>query len=168
MADHPIPETDTDDKSAAAEPEPTSTPGRPRSAIRSIVTSSWIWATLTAATIFLIGAYVSQIPWKFPNDPRDVRSYEQLKEILDDVRKERAKSSPDFSAVRQKAMEVGPVIATEMKKQASTKRPVKQHLLWAARDELPAMMRKDLKTKSETEKSLEERLQVIAKYLEIK
>jgi hypothetical protein len=30
------------------------------------------------------------------------------------------------------------------------------------------MMRKDLKTKSEMEKSLEERLQVIAKSLEIK
>ena len=167
MADHPKTETDTDGKSFD-EPEPTTTPSQPRSAIRSIVTSSWIWATLTAATIFLIGAYASQIPWKFPNDPRDVRSYEQLKEILDDVRRERAKSSPDFSAVRQRAMKVGPEIAKEMTKQASTKFPAKQLLLWAARDELPRMMLQDLKSETETERPFEDRLQMAAKQLGIK
>ena len=100
--------------------------------------------------------------------PGDLMYYNQLKEILNEIRKERAQPTPNFGPISEQAKHVSREVATVMKNQASRDFPAKQGLLWAARDELPRMLQRDLTTESEAELSFAARLDDVARELRLK
>lgn len=69
----------------------------------------------------------------------DVARYKELKKFLDDFRAAR-ESKKDLAEFIPRAEKLKEEMVPKLKDEASTAYPVKQHLLWAVRDELPRMM----------------------------
>jgi hypothetical protein len=106
-----------------------------------------------------------KLPIGSPMDSKDMRYLKQLRQILDEIRAERARPAPDLTEVRKKAGIIGAEVNRVMKNEASRDYPAKQNLLWAARDELPRMLATDLLKPSKAEESFEARLKEAAMWL---
>jgi uncharacterized protein DUF4339 len=74
------------------------------------------------------------------NSVADVKHFHELKHIYDEIKVKRSSNSNDFAAIATQADRVSKAITATLVKKASRDNPVKQSLLWAARDELPRMM----------------------------
>ena len=74
------------------------------------------------------------------NSAADLKHFRELKHIFDEIKVKRSNNSNDFAAVVTQAERVGKTITADLAKKASRDEPVKQSLLWAARDELPRVM----------------------------
>ena len=70
----------------------------------------------------------------------DVKHFHELKHIFDEIKVKRSSNSTDFVALATQAERVGKSITGALKSKASRDNPVKQSLLWAARDELPRLV----------------------------
>ena len=74
------------------------------------------------------------------NSAADLKHFHELKHIVDEIKVKRSSNSNDFATVMKQAERVGKTITADLAKKASRDNPVKQSLLWAARDELPRVM----------------------------
>ena len=109
--------------------------------------------------------------WKYApavTSGADIKGYEELKKLLADVREKRTAKSSDFSDIKERAKKMIKEEVPRLKPDASPSYPAKQQLLWAIRDELPPLMKADLTTETKEEKTLLDRIDVIAKELKIK
>lgn len=97
----------------------------------------------------------------------DIQRYRDLKKLLDDVRAKRDAKATDFGDLQARAKKMSKEFATVLKKEATADYPHKQQLLWAARDELPLMMKGDLTTESKTEKEFADRLTKVSQMLKV-
>ena len=102
--------------------------------------------------------------WNFLPKSRaaDIKKYQALKEILDEVKTKRTAPPAELAALQQKLTKVGKEIATELKTKASRDEPAKQCLLWAARDEVPLVVQVGLSKESPAEVRLATRLREAA------
>lgn len=121
-------------------------------------------ATAGGALLLLLA-----VVWQFlPASTReDARHYRELKWILDEIRAKRAGGSTDFSSLIADAKKVGPPIVEAVKRLANNEAPVKQHLLYAARDHLPRMLG-DLTKETDSELQFAAELQEVATALGLK
>lgn len=78
----------------------------------------------------------------------DRRHFNELKQIYDEIKVKRSANSNDFAPVVKKAEEVRKTVTADLAKKASRDYPVKQFLLWAARDQLPGVIAELQKTPS--------------------
>lgn len=91
----------------------------------------------------------------------DIKRYQALKQIQDELRV--AGENPSArAALATKAKKLGQEITEAVKKQANTNDPVKQYLLWAARDEIPRMFSGAAEVQAGAEKNFASRLQEAA------
>lgn len=101
----------------------------------------------------------------------DVKNFHELKHIVDEIKQKRSSNSTDFASVNTKAEKIGKAVVAELAKKASRDEPAKQHLLWAARDRMPAMLgelKKAPTEPSKAEQSFIESLREAARILHIK
>ena len=98
----------------------------------------------------------------------DIRRYQELKQLLTEVRAKREAKATDFSDVQNKAKKLATEMTAALKAQRTAGQPAKQHLLWAVRDELPRMMKEDPSVETQQEKNFSDRLSNAARYLNIK
>ena len=105
------------------------------------------------------------------NSAADLKHFHELKHLVDEIKVKRSTNSNDFAAVVTQAERVGKTVVADLKSKASRDNPVKQSLLWAARDELPRMM-SELKnapaTPSKSEEGFIARLRDAARQLGLK
>lgn len=87
----------------------------------------------------------------------DIRHYQALKQVLEEVRKARTNPSVMLT-LKPKATKLGKEIAEAVKKQANRDDPAKQCLLWAARDELPRLLSASPESLETAEKGFASRL----------
>lgn len=137
------------------------------SAIRSPVTnwrSSPIFWIITGA-VGLLGlsllaacSILMVVLWNATDHTTDLQRYNELKGILDEIRAERNSPAPSFSSVRKRAELAQAKMLPVLKATASSSAPVKQALLFAARDELSRMLNGDLLTESISETHFAEHL----------
>ena len=82
------------------------------------------------------------VGWQYlpKNSAADVKHFHELKQVFDEVKAKRSSNSNDYSAVLKQADQVSKTITAALKTKASRDTPVKQSLLWAARDELPRVV----------------------------
>ena len=83
----------------------------------------------------------------------DVKNFHELKHIVDEIKQKRSSNSTDFASVNTKAEKIGKAVVAELAKKASRDEPAKQHLLWAARDRMPAMLGELKKAPTESSKA---------------
>ena len=83
----------------------------------------------------------------------DVKNFHELKHIVDEIKQKRSSNSTDFASVNTKAEKIGKAVVAELAKKASRDEPAKQHLLWAARDRMPAMLGELKKAPTEPSKA---------------
>ena len=83
----------------------------------------------------------------------DVKNFRELKLIVDEIKQKRSSNSTDFASVNTKAEKIGKAVVAELAKKASRDEPAKQHLLWAARDRMPAMLGELKKAPAEPSKA---------------
>lgn len=98
---------------------------------------------------------------------RDIQRFQDLKQILEEIRTARANGATDFQVLKQKAAKLAQEYAAIYKNEASNSYPAKQALLCASRDDIPKMLSGDLRTESPFEKTLELRLKDAAATLGI-
>ena len=81
----------------------------------------------------------------FPgNSAADLKQFRELKQVYDNIKEHRSGNSKDYTAVMKEADKVSKTITAALVKKASRDNPVKLSLLWAARDQLPNVI-KELK-----------------------
>lgn len=97
----------------------------------------------------------------------DVAAYLILRSIVDEIQAERIKPSPDFQPIRERATVECRKVADTMKHTAEVQFPARQMLLWAARDDMPRMLREDWSTPSEAEQEFVGKLNEVARELRI-
>ena len=89
----------------------------------------------------------------------DIKRYQTLKSLVDEIRAKRTSSPADLPPLQQKLEKTAKEIAAEVKDQASRDEPAKQCLLWATRDEIPRFLQAGLAAESPAELVLVSRLQ---------
>lgn len=89
----------------------------------------------------------------------DIRRYQTLKGLVDEIRSKRASAPTELPSLQQKLEKAAKEISAEVKAQANREEPAKQCLLWATRDEIPRVIQAGLTTESPAEKTLLARLQ---------
>jgi hypothetical protein len=107
-----------------------------------------------------IALVLLMVGWQYlpKNRSDDIKKYQVLKGLLDEVKTKRASAPAELAALQQKMTKIGKEIATELKDKASREDPAKQCLLWAARDEIPRLVQAGLGTESPAEQTLANRL----------
>jgi hypothetical protein len=123
---------------------------------------------LLAGSMLTIGLIAMVVIGDRSDRAKDIQRYHELRAILDEVHAVRNSPSPDFSAVRKRAVAAKDAMVSELKHTASTDAPVKQALLFAARDELPRMMQGDLLTVTPSESNFAANLDSAAQGLGLK
>lgn len=123
---------------------------------------------LLGLSILAAGSILMVVLWNATDHTTDVQRYHELKGILDEVRAERNSPTPDFSSVRKRAELARTRMLPVLKETASSSAPVKQALLFAARDYLPRMLNGDLLTESVSETNFAEHLAKAAAGLGLK
>ena len=98
----------------------------------------------------------------------DTQRYNELKQLLAEIRSKREAKSTDFSDIKSKAQKLTTEFAPVLKSQVSAHNPAKQHLLWAVRDDLPKLMKEELTVETKAEKNFVDRLGFVAMHLKIK
>ena len=88
----------------------------------------------------------------------DIKRYQTLKGLVDEIRSKRTSSPTDLPPLQQKLEKTAKEIVSEVKDKAGREEPAKQCLLWATRDEVPRVLRAGLTTESNAEKVLLSRL----------
>ena len=96
------------------------------------------------------------------NRSDDVKRYQALKGIIDEIKTKRTSAPAELASLQQKLEKTGKQIAEELKGKASREEPVKQCLLWAARDEVPRIIQSGLGVESPAETTLSSRLKEAA------
>lgn len=74
------------------------------------------------------------------NSAADLKHFHALKHVYDEIKLKRSTNSNDYAAVMKEAERVSKAVTAALVKKASRDNPVKQSLLWAARDELPRVV----------------------------
>jgi hypothetical protein len=97
----------------------------------------------------------------------DIKRYQTLRRILDDVRAKRFVKSSDVAAIKAKATKVKDELSPILKREASGGSPLKKSLA-AAVEELPKMMEQNLALESASEKEYVKRLNEAKKILGLK
>jgi hypothetical protein len=126
------------ESSAATKVVTSVAPWTPRQFIsdnRDILVVVAVWALVN------VGALVA---WSDPysTERKYFRTMRQLEEKVHSLQTRDA--SPDeWKALRLKAKEALAPIVADLKKTASASHPIRQHLLWAARDQMPKIIRPD-------------------------
>jgi hypothetical protein len=113
-----------------------------------------IGSLCTIAFVLLI------VGWRYlpKSHADDIKRYQALKGILDEVKSKRASSPAELLGLQDKLKKTAKQIADEVKAKAGPDEPAKQCLLFAARDEVPRMMQSGLALESAAEKMLAIRL----------
>lgn len=133
--------------------------------------STWLSDTLESlkepkalGTIAAVAVVLLVVGWTYLPKSRagDIKMYQALKSVVEEIRTKRVNSPGDVGALQQKLQKVGKEIAAELKNKASRDEPAKQCLLWASRDEVPRVITAGLNTESAAEKALMSRLQEAA------
>lgn len=116
------------------------------------------------AAVLLIG-----LGWTYyaNRNNTDIKRYQTLRRILDDVRAKRFVKSPDVAAIKAKASKVKDELSPILKREASGGSPLKKSLA-AAVEELPKMMEQNLAQESNSEKEYVKRLNEAKKILGLK
>lgn len=100
------------------------------------------------------------------SQPPDARRYAEFQQILESIRQQRARPTPDFSEVRTRMDRIArdyPDIL--LREGAGRHQPVKQTMLFVTRDILPEMLKTDLTKESIAERHLASRLYEIGQEL---
>jgi len=121
----------------------------------------------------VVAAVLLSFGWFYlpKSSAEDVKNFRELKHIIDEIKQKRSSNSTDFASVNTKAEKIGKAVIAELAKKASRDEPAKQHLLWAARDRMPAMLgelKKAPTEPSKAEQSFIESLREAARILHIK
>ena len=98
----------------------------------------------------------------------DTQRYNELKQLLAEIRAKREAKSTDFADIKSKAEKLTTQFTPVLKSQVSAHNPAKQHLLWAVRDDLPKMMKEELTVETKAEKNFVDRLGFVAMHLKLK
>ncbi|HET6325712.1 MAG TPA: hypothetical protein VFG04_13620 [Planctomycetaceae bacterium] len=128
----------------------------PRSDVRGLLRSHW---DIGVAIVVWILLNVSYLAW--PQSHSSERRYLQsLRAIEDEVRDLRSKPTSDaeWHELAKRARATLDPMVSDLKKSASSSEPVKQQLLWAARDLVPRTIGPRTKERDETERRLKEYL----------
>ena len=127
----------------------------------------------TLGAVGVLAVMLLFVGWGYlpQNSAADVKHFHELKHIVDEIKVKRSSNATDYSAIAAQAERVGKVIVADLKSKASRDNPVKQSLLWAARDELPRVMselKKAPATPSKAEENFLARLRDAAQQLRLK
>ena len=145
---------------------PMSTP-KPAPRRPSVSESTWFADTLenlkepkAIGSICAIALVLLIVGWGYlpKNRSADIKRYQALKSLLDEIRAKRTSSPGELVMLSQKLTKVAKEIENEVKSKASRDEPAKQSLLWATRDEVPRMIQAGLGVESPTELSFANRL----------
>jgi len=160
---------------ASIRPAPRPVPSRRSSSSSSSLSDSLEFLKDPKArwAVGVLALFLLFVGWQyFPmNSAADVKYFRELKHIVDEIKVKRSNNSSDFAAVMTQAERVGKTIIADLKNKASREYPVKQSLLWAARDELPRVMselKKAPATPSKAEDNFVARLRDAAQQLGLK
>ena len=96
------------------------------------------------------------------NRGADIKRYQTLKVLVDEIRLKRTSAPAELPALQQKLVKAAKEIAAEVKDKASREEAAKQYLLWASRDEVPRFVQAGIVVESAAEKYLNVRLQEAA------
>ena len=147
---------------------PAAIPSKPPTRKPPASGSTWFSDTLDSlkqtkaiGSVCTIALVLLVLGWNFLPKSRaaDIKKYQALKQLLDDVKSKRTSAPAELTAVQQKLEKVSKEISLELKSKASREEPAKQCLLWAARDEVPRFIQAGLAMESQAEKNLTARLQ---------
>ncbi|MBC8114438.1 MAG: DUF4339 domain-containing protein [Candidatus Saccharimonas sp.] len=161
--------------SAPVRPAPKPIPSRSSSSSSSSLSDSLAFLKDPKAlgAVGVLAMLLLFVGWGyFPmNSAADVKHFHELKHIYDEIKVKRSNNSNDFTAVMTQAERVSKTITADLAKKASRDNPVKQSLLWAARDELPRVvteLKKGPATQSKAEINFGARLWDAANQLGLK
>lgn len=141
--------------SEASRPRQLQTPA-PRGEVRGLLSTHW---DIGVAIVVWIVLNVSYLAW--PQAHSAERRYLQsLRAIENEVRDLRAKPNSDaeWHALADRSRATLAPIVSDLKKSASSSDPVKQQLLWSARDLIPRTIGPRTKERDDTERRLKEYL----------
>ena len=147
--------------------KPAAAPYKPSARKSAAASSTWLSDTLESlkepkaiGSICAIAFVLLMVGWQFlpKNRADDIKKYQALKQLLDEVKSKRTSAPAELTALQQKLTKIGKEIATELKDKASRDEPAKQCLLWAARDEIPRLVQAGLGAESPAEQTLTNRL----------
>ncbi|MDB5342771.1 MAG: hypothetical protein JWP89_1148 [Schlesneria sp.] len=135
-----------------------------RSSIADLIKGQGIVIGVAAAVLVLLVVGWMCLP---EGTAGDIERHRSLSQLLGDVRAARSSNASDFNPFKKRAQELG-ARYIPLLKSADGSNPAKQNLLWAVRDELPKMMKKDLSQETVEEKRFATRLANAATRLGIK
>jgi GYF domain 2 len=165
--------------SKATSSSPGSFANRPRPTMPSRSSSSFfeslteklggisIYGSIAVVAVGLLIAGAKYLPLGGGNSA-DTQRYNQLKQLLAEIRAKREAKSTDFADIKSKAEKLTTEFTPALKSQISAHNPAKQHLLWAVRDDLPKLMKEQLTVETKAEKNFIDRLGYVAMHLKIK
>lgn len=96
----------------------------------------------------------------------DVQRFHELHAVLDSIVEQRRSARPDFTPIQTRIRQIVHDYPDALLKEGASRRnPVKQNLLFVARDILPTMLKADLRTPTIAEKHMASRLTEIGQAL---
>lgn len=132
-------------------------PAKQRESVDLLEIAKGPFGLCTGAVLLVVILYVASqyLPQGVASDKR---RYLELKQVLDEIRAKRTQASGDFADVKAKAQKISEAVILALKDHATMQYPAKQHLLRAARDDLPTLLKEDLTVESSSETAFADRL----------
>ncbi|MEI8379751.1 MAG: GYF domain-containing protein [Planctomycetota bacterium] len=148
-----------------------STPARPAPRRSSASDSTWLADTLenlkdpkAIGSICVLSLILLVVGWGYlpKNRSADIKRYNALKQIADEIQAKRRTAPAELTALQQKLEKTAKEIAKEVKPKANREDLAKLNLLWATHDEVPRMTAAGLGMESQAEKNFHAKLKEVA------
>ena len=148
-----------------------STPAKPAPRRSSASDSTWLADTLenlkdpkAIGSICVLSLILLVVGWGYlpKNRSADIKRYNALKQIADEIQAKRRTAPAELTALQQKLEKTAKEIAKEVKPNANREDLAKLNLLWATHDEVPRMTAAGLGMESQAEKNFHAKLKEVA------
>lgn len=148
-----------------------STPAKAAPRRSSASDSTWLADTLESlkdpkaiGSICVLSFILLFVGWGYlpKNRSADIKRYNTLKQIADEIQAKRKIAPGELMALQQKLEKVAKEIAKEVKPNANREDLAKLNLLWATHDEVPRMAAAGLGLESPAEKNFHAKLKEVA------
>ena len=148
-----------------------SAPSKPAPRRSTASDSTWLADTLESlkdpkaiGSICVLSFILLFVGWGYlpKNRSADIKRYNTLKQIADEIQAKRKTSPGELTALQQKLEKAAKEIAKEVKPNANREDLAKLNLLWATHDEVPRMTAAGLGTESLAEKNFHNKLKEVA------
>jgi hypothetical protein len=131
---------------------------------RALLLRHWDLAAGIAIWAMVNLAFVLFWPGSYAQERRDLETLKQMSVKVQELRAKQA-SDVEWREFRERALPKLQAMAKDLKSSASAAEPIRQHLLWAARDAMPKTLGPTDRERSEQDKLLARHLQNVEQEL---